>query len=297
MSNPAVRTAGHQFIMPIAIIESLDHDGRGVTHVNGKVVFIEGALLGEEVEYSSYRRKPSYEQATATRILRASAQRVTPHCGFSACVVVAACSISILSPRRPSSSGCWKMPYGIWHGYAPNRFIPPSTGHSWGYRYRARLSVRLVPKKGGVLVGFHERRSSYVADMDSCAVLPPLVSALLPALRALVAGLSIPDRLPQIEVAVSDFAGRPQCALVLRILESLTAADEAALRSFAETHGVVFYLQPAGPGSVRLFILKRYRGCAMPCRNSVSCTTSSQPISPGSTTASTAFWCAAPWHC
>lgn len=239
--------------MPIAIIESLDHDGRGVTHVDGKVVFIEGALLGEEVEYSSYRRKPSYEQATATRILRASAQRVTPHCRhFGVC---GGCSMQHLDPVAQTAVKQRVLEDALWHlaRLRPESLYPAIHGPFWGYRYRARLSVRLVPKKGGVLVGFHERRSSYVADMDSCAVLPPFVSALLPALRALVAGLSIPDRLPQIEVAVSDFTGRPQYALVLRILEPLTTADEAALRSFAETHGVVFYLQPAGPGSVRLF--------------------------------------------
>ncbi len=136
---------------------------------------------------------------------------------------------------------------------------PVIQGTSWGYRYRGRLSVRLVPKKGGILVGFHERRSSYVADMDSCEVLPPEISVLLPRLRELVSTLSIPDRLPQIEVAVGEREGGDSghgnklFVMVLRILEPLTLQDESLLRAFSDTHGVVFYLQSGGPDTVTLF--------------------------------------------
>ncbi len=133
----------------------------------------------------------------------------------------------------------------LWHiaRVRPEMVFEAVHGQSWGYRSRARLSVRLVPKKGGVLVGFHEKRSSYIADMNSCPVLPPHVSALLPLLRRLVGALSIPDRLPQIEVAVGDDV----TVLVLRILQALTSADEASLRDFADAHGIQFWLQPGGP--------------------------------------------------
>ena len=135
----------------------------------------------------------------------------------------------------------------LWHigRVKAERLLPPVYGASWGYRQRARLSVRHVQKKGGVLVGFHERRSSYVADMTSCAVLPERISRLLPALRELVGRLSIRDRLPQIEVALGDATD----VLVLRILEPLSARDVEELRSFAEAHAIVFYLQPKGPDS------------------------------------------------
>jgi 23S rRNA (uracil1939-C5)-methyltransferase len=122
-------------------------------------------------------------------------------------------------------------------------------GATWGYRTRARLSVRNVPKKGGVLVGFHERRSSYVADMTSCEVLPRRISDLLPRLRELVAGLSIRDRLPQIELA----AGEDVDVLVLRILEPLSAQDEALLKAFVDEHPVQFWLQPKGPDTAYPF--------------------------------------------
>lgn len=235
--------------MPQAFIESLDNDGRGVAHVDGKVVFVEGALAGELVEYSSYRRKPSYELAQTTAILTPSSQRVAPKCPhFGVC---GGCSMQHLGPAAQTAAKQRVLEDALWHlaRLRPDVLYPPIQGEHWGYRHRARLSVRLVPRKGGVLVGFHERRSSYVAVMDSCAVLPKKVSALLPAMRDLVESLSIPDRLPQIEVAVGD----DQVVLVLRILEPLTSADELALRSFADRHGVVLYLQTGGPDTAALF--------------------------------------------
>jgi 23S rRNA (uracil1939-C5)-methyltransferase len=136
----------------------------------------------------------------------------------------------------------------LWHiaRLRPDRFFPAVHGEPWGYRHRARLSVRNVPKKGGVLVGFHEKRSSYIADMRSCAILPPRVSDLLLPMRALVERLSIRDRLPQIEVSV----GEHVLALVFRVLEPPTVQDIERLKAFAVDSGAAVYLQPKGPDSV-----------------------------------------------
>lgn len=235
--------------MNIANIESLDHEGRGVAHVEGKVIFIEGALPGEQVAYTSFRRKPSFENARADAILKASSQRVTPHCPhFGIC---GGCSMQHLDPLAQTAAKQRVLEDAFWHiaRLKPESILPPIVGPAWGYRRRARLTVRKVEKKGGVLVGFHEKRSSYVAVMDSCAVLPAPISALLLPLRELVGGLSIPDRLPQIEVA----AGDTPTALVLRILGPLTAADEQKLRDFADTHGVHIYLQTGGPDTATIF--------------------------------------------
>jgi 23S rRNA (uracil1939-C5)-methyltransferase len=231
--------------MPVAVIESLDHEGRGVTHVEGKAVFVEGGLPGETVEYSVYRRRPSYELAQVSRIIGASAQRVAPKCAyFGKC---GGCSMQHLDPVAQAAVKQRVLEDALWHigKLRPEIIYPAIHGPAWGYRHRARIGVRLVPKKGGVLVGFHERRSSYIADMLSCEILPAHLSAMLPALRELVAGLSIPDRLPQIEIAVGDDV----TVLVFRNLLALTAADEARLARFAEDRGVQVWLQPAGPDS------------------------------------------------
>ena len=232
-----------------AIIESLDHEGRGVAHVDGKAIFIEGALPGERVAYTSFRRKPTFENARADAILKASSQRVNPKCPhFGVC---GGCSMQHLEPLAQAAAKQRILEDAFWHiaRLRPETILPPIVGPSWGYRRRARLTVRKVEKKGGVLVGFHEKRSSYVAVMDSCAVLPPAISDLLPKLRELVGALSIPDRLPQIEVAVGDTPP----ALVFRILEALTPDDENKLRAFGDRHGVHIYLQTGGPDTATIF--------------------------------------------
>jgi 23S rRNA (uracil1939-C5)-methyltransferase len=235
--------------MPLANIESLDHEGRGVAHVDGKAIFIEGSLPGETVEYASYRRKPSYEKAYVLSVLRASSQRVTPPCPhFGTC---GGCSMQHLNLAGQTAAKQRVLEDALWHiaRINPEQLFPPITGTAWGYRLRARLSVRYVASKGGALIGFREKHSSYVAVMDSCAVLPDHVSALIPELKTLVEGMSQPDRMPQIEVAV----GGTRTVLLLRHLEPLTSDDLDHLRHFADAHGIIWYLQAKGPETVILF--------------------------------------------
>jgi 23S rRNA (uracil1939-C5)-methyltransferase len=234
-----------------ATIESLDQEGRGVAHVDGKAIFIEGALPGERVTYSSYRRKPSYENAKVIAIIRESATRVAPKCPhFGVC---GGCSMQHLEAGAQVAAKQRTLEDTLWHvgKVRAERMLTPIHGPAWGYRHRARLAVRDVAKKGGVLVGFHERRSSFVADMKSCDVLPPRISALLLPLRALVEALTIRQRLPQIELAIGDIADVPHDVLVLRILEPLAANDVELLRAFADRHAVQFYVQPGGPDTAR----------------------------------------------
>ena len=235
--------------MPAGIIASLDHEARGVTHLAGKTIFGEGALPGEHVEYSCHTRKPTYEIARVDRIIEVSAHRVEPECPhFGVC---GGCCLQHLDPSAQVAVKQRLLESNLWHlgRLTAGQIYAPIQGSPWGYRFRARLSARLVPKKGGMLIGFHERRSRYVADMRRCPVLPRHVSDLLPPLREQVAALSIRAAMPQIEVAV----GATMTALVLRILEPPDAGDERRLRDFADRHGIVLYLQPAGPASAYRF--------------------------------------------
>jgi len=224
-------------------IESLDLEARGIARRDGKVLFVEGALPGERVTVETVRRKPSYEIARTVDVLRPSSQRVTPRCPhFGVC---GGCAMQHLEPSAQVAIKQRSLEDTFWHvgKMRPARVLPPLHGPTWGYRFRARLSVRVVAKKGGVLVGFHERKSSYVADMRECHVLPPHVAGLLLPLRAMITRMSQPHRMPQIEVAVGDVA----TVLVLRHLEPLTDDDIAILREFAAHHAVQWWLQPKGP--------------------------------------------------
>jgi len=227
-------------------IESLDLDANGVARNDGKVVFVRGALTGEAVTARVVRRKPKYDVAEVDTIERASPQRVVPRCpNFGIC---GGCSMQHVEPRAQVSLKQRVLEDTLWHigKVRAETMLAPIVGPAYAYRYRARLSVRHVPKKGGVLVGFHERGSSYVADMRECHVLPPAASALLVPLRELVGALSIRDRMPQVELA----HGETHIELVLRVLQSPTDADLSLLRQFSERHGVALWLQPSGPDSI-----------------------------------------------
>jgi 23S rRNA (uracil1939-C5)-methyltransferase len=235
--------------MNVADIESLDRESRGVAHVEGKAVFIDGALPGERVEYSPYVKKPSYDLGQLIHVIEPSAARVDPRClHYGVC---GGCSLQHMDPRAQIAAKQRVLEDALWHigRVRPESMLPPIQGPSWRYRNRARLSARFVVKKGGAMVGFRERKSTYVADMNSCEVLPESVSALIPKLRELIGSLSVRDRLPQIEVAIGETA----TVLVLRILQPLVAADEAALKTFADTNQVQLWLQPAGPDTAAAF--------------------------------------------
>ncbi len=235
-------------------IESLDIEAQGIAHrADGKVVFVEGALPFEVVSASVNRKKSNWEQATVTAIHQESSQRVRPGCPHfglhaGAC---GGCKMQHLHPAAQVAVKQRVLEDNLWHlgKVRAETVLRPIEGPAWGYRYRARLSVRHVHKKGTVLVGFHERKSRYVADMEVCPVLPPHVSAMLMPLRALVGSLDAIETCPQIELACGDTV----TALVLRHLEPLSAGDLAKLRAFAVLNPVVqWWLQPKGPDTVHL---------------------------------------------
>jgi 23S rRNA (uracil1939-C5)-methyltransferase len=233
-------------------IVSLDMDARGIGHIAnedgspGKVVFVEGALPGELVGFQTFKKKKNWEAARMTDLHRESSMRVKPQCEhFGVC---GGCAMQHLEPSAQVAIKQRVLEDNLWHigKVKAETVLRPIYGPTWGYRYRARLSVRHVKKKGAVLVGFHERRSAFVADIKSCAILPPHVSAMLLPLRELVGSLSIIEQLPQIELAV----GEDVTAMVLRIMAPLTPDDEIKLKAFADQHKVQWWLQTKGPETV-----------------------------------------------
>jgi len=231
----------------ILSIDSLDAEGRGVgRRADGKVVFVEGALPGEKVRYRLLSSRKRHEFAKAVEILEPGSGRREPRCPhFGVCGGCATQHADLATQLAARQSWLEQNLKRIGNA-SPGRWLPMLAGEEWGYRHRARLSVRRVHKKGGVLVGFRERHSTYVADLDGCPVLPASISHLIPPLKLLVEQLSVRARLPQIEVAVGENAA----ALVFRHLEPLTEADLGYLRAFAREHSVHVWLQPAGPETV-----------------------------------------------
>jgi 23S rRNA (uracil1939-C5)-methyltransferase len=246
---------------PKLYVESLDLEAQGIARIsgsdendadNGKVVFIEGALPYEVVSAQIHRKKNNWEMGTLTQIHKESCQRVTPGCPHfglhqGAC---GGCKMQHLEASAQVAVKARALEDQLWHlaKVKPEVVLRPISGPTWSYRYRARLSVRYVIKKGEVLIGFHERKSRYVADIKSCAILVPHVSAMLLPLRALIASMDARETTPQIELACGDSV----TALVLRHLEPLSEGDVAKLREFATEHKVQWWLQSKGPETVKL---------------------------------------------
>lgn len=239
-----------------AIIESLDQEGRGVTHVNGKTVFVEGALPAEKVTFQSFRIKPSYEVGRVVEVLKESNLRVQPKCRHYA--VCGGCKLQHLDFAGQVANKQRLLESDLWHigKVKPENMLPPIYGPTWGYRHKARLSVKYVEKKARVLVGFNEKATRFVADMDSCEVLTPEVSALIAPLQFMILQLSLRDKIPQIELAVGGASGdndAPVIVLIFRIMAVLTTGDEALLKVFADAHRIQIWTQTKGPDTIKPF--------------------------------------------
>ena len=256
------------------LVEALDLDAQGIARLapneeeaaqgqGGKVIFIQGALPTERVTYIITRDKARFSKAKVLDILRPAVFRAEPKCkAFGVC---GGCTMQHLDIRAQVAMKQRVLEDDLQHiaKVKPQEILRPMGGPTWEYRHRARLSaVNRSIKKGTVLIGFHEGKSAYVADMTACEILPKHVSDLLPEMRKLVMGLSIVDRMPQIEIAVGEPEDpnsddpqktRPVTALVFRNLLPLTTTDEQSLRAFADMHQVWIWLQPKGIETVAPF--------------------------------------------
>lgn len=241
-----------------AIIESLDQEGRGVAHVEGKTIFIDGALPQEKVTYQSHHIKGTYEIANVVEVLKQSNQRVTPKCPhFGLC---GGCKLQHLDFAAQVAAKQHLLENDLKHigKVKPESILPPLYGPTWGYRHKARLSVKYVEKKQRVLVGFNEKATRFVSDMNSCEVLVPAVSALIAPLQQLIFQLSLKDKIPQIELAVGENPTNSResakvIVLIFRIMDALNRDDETLLKTFADVHGVQIWTQTKGPDTIKPF--------------------------------------------
>jgi len=231
-----------------ARIESVTHDGRGIAAIEGKKVFVAGALAGEEVVFLRRKSRRNFDEAELLEILQASPERIEARCeAFGRC---GGCSLQHVSDeqQRQIKSQTLKDNLQRIGKIEAEQWLEPIVGPAWKYRRRARLAVKDVPAKGRVLVGFRERHAPFITDMHRCEVLAAPVDGMIDALSEMIGGLSIKARLPQIEVAVAENA----VALVFRVLDPPSDEDKALLSEFGARHDVRMYLQPGGLDSVSL---------------------------------------------
>jgi len=228
-----------------AQVTGLDHEGRGVARIDGKVTFIADALPDETVRFAYTSRRNGQDEGKLLAVDVPSPDRVTPECAhFGVC---GGCALQHLAVEKQILFKQDELIQALNRigGVSPKTVATALTAQSYGYRRRARLGVKIVDKKGGALVGFRERSAHYLAQLERCVVLDPRVGLKLKDLGALIDGLSIRQAVPQIEAACGTHV-----ALVFRVMQNPSEDDRAALAAFGQTHGFEIFLQPKGLDSI-----------------------------------------------
>ncbi|KOR30112.1 23S rRNA methyltransferase [Achromatium sp. WMS1] len=235
------------FKSAVAVIESLAQDGRGVAHIDGKAVFIHGALTGERVQFQYKRIHQRFDEGVVEKILKSSPERVTPKCShFGVC---GGCSLQHMQASAQIRAKEQVLRDALQHiGQVQPQagYLPPLVANHWGYRHKARLGVKYVMRKERLLVGFREHHSAFVADINSCEVLHSRIGKKITDLATTLASLSIYKQVPQVEIAMGDDV----CVLVLRVLVRPDPNDQLKLRQFARVHNFHIYLQTGGPEQI-----------------------------------------------
>jgi 23S rRNA (uracil1939-C5)-methyltransferase len=240
------RDISHSSVQEADIVD-LAHDGRGVARVEGKAVFIDGALPSERVRFRIRKRRRQMDEADLVEVMVASPDRVAPRCAhFGIC---GGCSLQHLATTSQLAAKQRQLLENLQRigNVQPERVLEPLRGPEWAYRRRARLGVKYVHKKGRVLAGFREREKPYIADIRHCEVLLAALRCLPQDLAALTETLSIREKMPQVEVAAGDHS----TALVFRVLESPGPEDLEKISAFGAQRGLQIFLQPGGLDTVR----------------------------------------------
>jgi 23S rRNA (uracil1939-C5)-methyltransferase len=239
-------SSGHGASSSHARIESLSHEGRGIARIDGKTVFIDGALPGEEVDFRYLKKHGRFDEGTVVEVKSPSKDRVEPPCEYAG--RCGGCSLQHLAPAAQRLHKQSILIEKLRHGarVEPRSILPPISGADLGYRRKARLGVKYVGERGRAVVGFREKHSRLIADIGRCLVLHPKIGLETGALAALVGSLGIRAAIPQIEAAISE----GETALVFRHLRPPSPADVERLREFEGAHGLRVYLQPGGEDSI-----------------------------------------------
>jgi 23S rRNA (uracil1939-C5)-methyltransferase len=227
-------------------IETLSHDGRGIARDNGKTQFVDGAMPGETVMAKVVGSRSKFDELRTLEVLEASPQRIKPPCDFAD--LCGGCSLQHMAgdAQIEFKEQTLREHFAHFGGIEPEEWVPPMRSQTLGYRRKARLGVKYVPARESVLVGFREKRNSFLTDIDRCIVLDPRIGEKIMPLRELLHGLEAFRRVPQVEVACGDDVA----ALVFRNMDELSDSDRAALIGFGQAHDLHIYLQPKGPDTV-----------------------------------------------
>ncbi|MEH6490822.1 23S rRNA (uracil(1939)-C(5))-methyltransferase RlmD [Halopseudomonas sp.] len=219
-------------------LERLTHDGRGIGRWQGRTVFVEGGLPDEQVQARVVRARSKLIEARQEQVLRASAERLQPVCRHAE--LCGGCSVQHMPSSRQLEFKQQALNQQLTHfaGVQPEHWQPPLQGAAYGYRQRTRVSVRWQPKAARLEVGFRQRASSELVQVQECPVLVPKLQPVIAQLAAMLETLTAAREIGHVELI-----GGEEPAMVVRHLRALGEADRQVLIDFAGQHGLVCWLQ------------------------------------------------------
>ncbi len=243
----------------VVTIEKMSHEGRGIAHQEGRVIFVDGALVGEEVRILIFKQTRKFAEARVLEVLKASPDRIAAKCAvFGLC---GGCSLQHLPAEKQIQFKQKMLAEQFKHfgGSEPKEWLKPLQNRIYGYRSKARLGVRYLPKKDQILLGFREKSGKCLIQMNRCEVLDPVMGAHLELFKTWIRSLSIYDQIPQLECAIDDHS----LVVIVRHMEKFSPEDLQKTREFVDdfsakiaqdsTKQLVIYLQSKGPESIKRF--------------------------------------------
>ncbi len=230
----------------VLTIESLSHEGRGVGRVDGKTTFVDGALAGETVKMQYTFQRGKFDEGRVIEVIEASPLRVDAPCEYFG--VCGGCSMQHLSNAAQIAHKQSILQEQLEHfaQVQPQEWLEPLQADLLGYRRKARLGVRYVHKKERALIGFREKHSNFLADIEHCKILTDKVSQLLMPMSQLIGEMEGRMFIPQIEVATGD----NKVAMIVRHLKPMSQGDREKWVVFGQENDLAIYLQPKGPTTI-----------------------------------------------
>jgi 23S rRNA (uracil1939-C5)-methyltransferase len=223
----------------ITNVISLSHDGRGIAKVNGKTLFLSGALPNETVRFRYLNRHSKFDEGIVVEVITPAINRVIPFCPyFGTCGGCSAQHISTTDQIQHKE----KVLLELLHHQArvtPKKILPPLVGPTIQYRRKARFSVKYTAHSNKILLGFYEVNGRYITEMDDCKILDSRIANKIPALKQLLSEMDAKKYISQLEISVADNT----TAIVLQHSQRLDVRDRSLLENFAKQHHLQFFLQ------------------------------------------------------
>jgi 23S rRNA (uracil1939-C5)-methyltransferase len=186
-------------------VKDLSHDGRGIIKIDKEVYFVEGALVGELVNFSYQKRFKKQNIGRLLSVVEVSSKRVTPRCEyFEDC---GGCAMQHLDSEEQVlfKQNTLVQSLSRLGNVEPTTLLQPIVGQFWNYRRRIRLATQWRKKTNSLRFGFRQHKAAGIVPINHCHVMDSRASQLLPELQRILNGLANKKNINQLEITCAEY--------------------------------------------------------------------------------------------